>query len=173
MKTFLSIALFGLFLLAAFLLPQNAQAQIHEVKQTVFGMDCAPCAHGLQKRLGRIEGVTDVQVSLNDGFAKLEFEPGNRVKLETIRHAIEESGFAAKDATIRVSGTLRKENGQVLLISKTGDSYVLEQSAEDAAEYRRLENAAAGKEIMVTGLIPEVKESAQGRWVLQVLDTRA
>lgn len=173
MKTYLSTAFFGLFLLAAFLLPQNAQAQIQEIRQTVFGMDCAPCAHGLQKRLGQIEGVTDVKVSLNEGFAKLELEPGNQVKLETIRHAIEESGFAAQDATIRVSGTLKKEKGQVVLVSKTGDRYVLEQSAKGAAEYRRLESAAAGKEVMVTGVIPEVKESAQDRWVLQVLDARA
>lgn len=170
MKTYLSTALLGLFLVAAFTLPQNAQAQILEVKQTVFGMDCAPCAHGLQKRLGQIDGVTDVKVSLDDGFAELKFAPSNEVKLETIRNAVEESGFAAKDATVRVSGTLQQDNGQVVLVSTTGDRFLLEQSAEGAADYGRLKSAAAGEQVTVSGIIPEVEKSAQSRWVLQVLD---
>lgn len=173
MKTCPLIALFSAILLTAFLQPADARAQIHELRQTVFGMDCAPCAHGLQKRLGRIEGVTDVKVSLNEGTAELEFEAGNQVRLETIRAAIEESGFAAKDATIRVSGILEKEHGQVVLVSSTGDRFALEQSAREPAAFRRVNSAAAATEITVTGLIPGGQGSEQARWVLQVLDARS
>lgn len=172
MKTFLSTTVFGLFLVGAFLLPRTSQAQIHEVRQTVFGMDCAPCAHGLQKRLQQIEGVTDVTVSLNKGFAELKFEKGGNAKLETIRKAVKDSGFSARDATIRVSGVLKKENGRVVLVSTTGERYVLERSSKGAAEYSRLERSAAGKQVTVTGVIPEVQKG-QKRWILQVLDARA
>lgn len=166
MKSYLSTAVAGLFLLAAVLLPTNAKAQIHEVEQTVFGMDCAPCAHGLQKRLGKIDGVYDVKVSLNNGLAVLELGSENTATLGTVREAVKESGFAAKEAKVRVSGILKQENGGVVLISPAGDRFILKQSQEASAEYGRLKSAASGKRVTLTGIVPE------GRWTLQVLDAQ-
>lgn len=40
----LSISTFMAFsLIAALLLSADAKAQIHEIDQTIYGMDCAPC----------------------------------------------------------------------------------------------------------------------------------
>ncbi len=167
MKSYLSTAVAGLFLLTAVLLPTKAIAQIHEVEQTVFGMDCAPCAHGLQKRLGKIDGVHDVKVSLKQGVAILELDAENMARLGTVREGVKESGFAAKQATVRVSGILKKEDGDVVLISPAGERFVLKQSKEASAEYGRLKSAAAGKQVTLTGIVPEGE--TEDRWTLQVL----
>lgn len=168
MKTYLLPVLGSIILAVGFLLPHDAQAQIQEVKQTVFGMDCAPCAHGLQKRLGRIEGVTDVKVSLDEGMAVLQFETANRASLEAIREGVEASGFAAKDATIRVAGMLRDEGGEMILIAGSGDRYVLVEG--EKAAFARLKDAA-GKQVVVTGVVPE--GAPQEAWRLRVLEARA
>lgn len=167
MTSYLRTAVAGLFLLTVVLLPTNAKAQIHEVEQTVFGMDCAPCAHGLQKRLGKIDGVHDVKVSLNQGLAVLELDSKNAATLEGVREAVKESGFAAKEAKVRVSGILKKEKGEVILISPAGDRFVLKRSEEASAEYERLKSAAAGKQVTLTGIIPE--GNMEDSWTLQVL----
>lgn len=170
MKRYITVVPAVLVLAAAALLPRHAEAQIQEAKQTVFGMDCAPCAHALQKRLGQLEGVTGVTVNLDEGLATLQFDPANRVKLETIRRAVEASGFSARDATVRVEGTLRQENGDVFLTATTGERYLLRPSEKAASTYARLKEAADGEQVVVTGVIPEGKPSTQDQWELEVLD---
>ncbi len=153
----------GLFILAAFVLPSSAHAQLQEVEQTVFGMDCAPCAYALQKSLKSMDGVTGVDVSLNNGLAVLQFAPDNEVTLEEIRTAVRESGFSPETATITVSGTLAKEGGQWVLTSTSGARYVLEQSAGNVSDV----DLSAQEQVTVTGTVPEGEKPSNG-WRLEV-----
>lgn len=100
-------------------------AGLSEVKQTIFGMDCAPCAHGIEKGLSKIDGIEDVSVSLNDGYALVRLEPDNAVTLEQIRLVIRENGFTPKDAAIVVSGTLTRAGDQLVLASGAGQQFSL------------------------------------------------
>ena len=50
----------------------GAMAQLTKVDQEVFGMDCAPCAYGLHRRLKKMDSLESVKVSLNDGKAYLK-----------------------------------------------------------------------------------------------------
>lgn len=126
MKNYILPLILGLFLL----LPLRSQAQLLEVKQTVFGMDCAPCAYGLEKRIQKMDGVESASVSLNDGLLTANLKKDNKLSLSGIRRAVEESGFKAKEANITVKGTVRKnESGNYVLETETGERFVLK--AED------------------------------------------
>lgn len=168
MKTLLSI-IASAILLAAASLP--AQAQIQEVKQTVFGMDCAPCAHALEKRLGGIDGVTDVKVSLNEGLAELTLQSDNEVTLTAIREAVKASGFAAKAATIRAAGTIKRESGRLVLFSNTGERFELQAREGADVDFGRL-TGSAGKRVEITGRVSEGTTASDGLWRLAVTGAR-
>jgi hypothetical protein len=53
--------------LALALSPITLHAEYQQVNLIVFGMDCAPCAHGIHVSMKGIEGVKTVDVDLNTG----------------------------------------------------------------------------------------------------------
>lgn len=106
-------------------------AGLVEVKQTVFGMDCAPCAHGLKTGLEKLGGVEKATVSLNDGYAAVTLAPDNTVTLEKIRQVIKENGFTPKDASVVVNGTIERGEGDQLVLATSADQVFALSAAPD------------------------------------------
>ena len=147
------------------LIPLGSQAQLLEVKQTVFGMDCAPCAYGLEKRIQKMDGIQSVSVSLNDGLLTADLKPNNTLTLQAIRQAVEESGFKAKDATISASGTIsRGESGNYMLETSAGEHFTLK--TEDQSTLDRL--SEAGGVISVFGKAENSEKDKTVLWVQSV-----
>ena len=94
---------------ATLVLPVGARAALLEVRQTVFGMDCAPCAYGLQRALRALPGARTAQVQLNDGIARVAFRPGSPATLEQIRTLVRNQGFSPRAAWVRAEGRLRRQ----------------------------------------------------------------
>ncbi|XP_067315212.1 copper-transporting ATPase 2 [Pseudorasbora parva] len=65
-----------------------------EVKIRVQGMTCQSCVRSIEERIGRLQGVVGVHVSLSDKEASLRFNPA-KVTPEDLRKHIEEMGFDA------------------------------------------------------------------------------
>ncbi|XP_043098294.1 LOW QUALITY PROTEIN: copper-transporting ATPase 2 [Puntigrus tetrazona] len=65
-----------------------------EVKIQVQGMTCQSCVRSIEERIGSLEGVVGVQVSLSDKEASLKFNPA-MVTPEVLRKHIEDMGFDA------------------------------------------------------------------------------
>lgn len=84
----------------------SAQGLVH-AKQVIFGMDCAPCAYGVEKGLKGLPGVRSVSVSLNDGYAVVSLAPNSKTSLADIRRIIRKNGFTPKDAQVQLEGTLQ------------------------------------------------------------------
>jgi len=105
-------------LLLGLTLPAYADGLL-EVKQTIFGMDCAPCAYGVQQRLKKLPGITKVDVSLNDGVASIEIAPDSAVSLVQIHDVLVDGGFTPKQAAVTVVGHLTKDGDRWLLVSGT------------------------------------------------------
>lgn len=78
----------------------TARAELLKVEQVVYGMDCAPCAYGLEKSLKKMQGVKGVKVSLNQGTATVELKPGNKVTVEDIKKVVRKNGFTPKETKI-------------------------------------------------------------------------
>lgn len=123
MKNLIAILFGGILLAAMFSRP--AEAQILELRQTVFGMDCAPCAHGLEQRMSKLEGVESVSVSLNNSLLTATLDPGNRLTLVKVRKSIKDSGFQPKEAELTVAGTILKVDGIYILETEAGEKFVL------------------------------------------------
>ena len=157
----LSKLVFGLVTIATLALaPSSAHAQLQSVEQTVYGMDCAPCAYGLEKQMKGFEGVTGADVSLNEGRAVLQLASGNSLRLAALRTAISESGFSPRKAQIEVAGTLKREGAQWVLTAPSGERFVLEGAGETSAW-------ATGARVTAAGTVPKGNASDRG-WTLRV-----
>ena len=95
-------------IVAAFfaLVPLAAHAEYEQVNLTVFGMDCAPCAHAIHVSMKGIQGVNTVDVDLNTGLVTIKLIPGNSASMRQFNQAVEKNGFTHKDAEIIVRGKL-------------------------------------------------------------------
>lgn len=155
MKTLLMMSL----LAAVLFQPSPGEAQLKEVRQTVFGMDCAPCAYAVERRMGALEGAAEVRLSLNEGFAQVRFDGVHGTTLERVRRAIRDSGFGARDARVRVQGSVALEEGVLVLRTPAGERFRLE--ADDGAL------PEAGTEGELRGRV-SAEPDAAGRWVLRV-----
>ncbi len=119
MKKILAISFFALSTLAA-------QAEYEQINLTVFGMDCAPCAHAIHVSMRGIQGVNTVDVDLNTGLVIIKLTPGNGAAMRQFNEAVEKNGFTHKDATIIVRGQLSgSAQAPFLDVTRTKDRYAL------------------------------------------------
>ncbi len=106
-----------------------------KVEQTVFGMDCAPCAYGAQKNLSKLPGVAKVEVTMNDGIARIEFSPDSSTTLAQIRNVLINGGLTPKEAMVTVEGRIARAGNKLQLIAGDGQQYdlVMAQAADAAS----------------------------------------
>jgi len=57
----------------------------------VLGMTCQHCVVAVEEALGRVDGVTSIEVDLDSGTATYSEE--KRVDLAEVRRAVEEAGY--------------------------------------------------------------------------------
>jgi copper chaperone CopZ len=128
-----------------------AHAEYKQVNLTVFGMDCAPCAHAIHVSMKGIQGVNSVDVDLNTGLVTIKLTPGNGATVRQFNQAVEKNGFTHKDATIvargKLSGTV---SAPFFEVAGTQDRFALVPAATgvDIA-------ALLGKTVTITGILPQ------------------
>jgi copper chaperone CopZ len=103
-----------------------AHAEYEQVNLTVFGMDCAPCAHAIHVSMKGIQGVNMVDVDLNSGLVSIKLSPGNGATMRQFNEAVEKNGFTHKDAAVVVRGQLSgSAQAPFLEVTGTKDLYAL------------------------------------------------
>lgn len=141
-------------ILAATLLvftPLIARAEYEQVNLTVFGMDCAPCAHAIHVSMKGIQGVNTVDVDLNTGLVAIKLSPGNSAAMRQINEAVEKNGFTHKDANVVVRGQLSGTASAPLLdVTGTKDRYALAPLAPGMDI-----SSLLGKTVRVEGVLPQ------------------
>lgn len=139
------------FIVAGFLamICVSAQAQYEQVNLTVFGMDCAPCAHAIHVSMKGIQGVNTVDVDLNTGLVTIKLMEGNTATMRQFNQAVEKNGFTHKDAEVVVKGKLTgTASAPFLEVSGTQDRYALTGAGADVA-------SLIGKTVTVSGVLPQ------------------
>jgi copper chaperone CopZ len=129
----------------------SAHAEYEQVNLTVFGMDCAPCAHAIHVSMKGIQGVQTVDVDLNTGLVSIKLAPGNGAAMRQFNEAVEKNGFTHKDAQVVVRGQLSgSANAPFLDVAGTKDRYALAPLAagEDLS-------SLLGKSVVVEGVVPQ------------------
>lgn len=125
-----------------------------EVRQLVFGMDCAPCAHAIRTGLLELQGVKTAGVNLNSGLVVVTLAPGNDVKLADIRKAILKEGFTPKGTQVTVAGQLVRQADEIQLVTSRGESYRLASDPKKQAAWSQLSAWPSGSTLEVQGTIP-------------------
>jgi mercuric ion binding protein len=69
------------------------------VKVQVDGLSCPFCAYGLEKKLKNMDGVTKIEIDVENAFALLTIEKGKTVTDEVIRQKVKDAGFTAREIT--------------------------------------------------------------------------
>jgi len=128
-----------------------AHAEYEQINLTVFGMDCAPCAHAIHVSMKGIQGVDKVDVDLNTGLVVIKLTPDNSAAMRQFNQAVEKNGFTHKDATVIARGKLTGTvNAPFFEVTGTQDRFALVPAATglDIA-------ALLGKTVTVTGVLPQ------------------
>ena len=129
----------------------TAHAEYRQVNLTVFGMDCAPCAHAIHVSMKAIQGVNAVDVDLNTGLVTIKLAPGNSAAMRQFNQAVEKNGFTHKDATVVATGTVTGSSGEPFLdVSGSGDRFAL-TPATGGIDVAPL----IGKTVTVEGTLPQ------------------
>lgn len=131
-----------------------------EVDQRVFGMDCAPCAYGVEQGLKGLKGATSVRVSLNRGQAVVRLAPDSEVTLAQVREIIRKNGFTPKDATIQVVGRLARAGDGWTLIVDSRQRYRLSPEASASPAWTAVQRARDGARVRLTGRVPESQDAS-------------
>lgn len=142
-----------------------SNAQITKVAQEVFGMDCAPCAYGLERGLKKMEGLQEVRVSLNDGKAYLDLSGNNELKLKQIQEEVKNNGFSAKKAEVILEGQLvEKEGSLIIMVNK--EEYVVDTNTEQS-----IQNSLEPGKVRVRGIVKDEEDNKlTDSWKIQVTE---
>ena len=128
-----------------------AHAEYEQVNLTVFGMDCAPCAHAIHVSMKGIQGVNIVDVDLNTGLVSLKLTPGNNAAMHQFNEAVEKNGFTHKNANVIVRGQLSgSAQAPFLEVTGTKDRYALMPLAAGTDI-----SGLLGKTVVVDGVLPQ------------------
>jgi len=143
----------------------SSYAQLQKVDQEVFGMDCAPCAYGLERGLKKMDGLQDVRVSLNDGKAYLELSENNGLSLTKIQEEVKTNGFSAQKAEVVIEGKLNTENGTPQLKTDTETYNIMNDASDD------LSSKLKPGTVKVKGIVQDEEDgSLSGTWKIRVIE---
>ena len=128
-----------------------AHAEYQQVNLTVFGMDCAPCAHAIHVSMKGIQGVDKVDVDLNTGLVIIKLAHGNSATMHQFNQAVEKNGFTHKDAVVVARGKLTgTASAPFFEITGTQDRFALVPAATGVDI-----TALLGKAVTITGVLPQ------------------
>jgi len=95
--------------------PAPARADIEEIVLRVDGLACPFCAYGLEKKLGRVSGVDQVDVQMDAGRVILTPSRGTVVSVDTVERAVSDAGFSLRSTELTATGRLGERGGALVL----------------------------------------------------------
>ncbi len=73
--------------------PAAREDEPRQIQVTILGMSCPFCAYGVQQKLQKLEGVTDLEVVLSTGLATLTLEEDADISNEQLQETVKKAGF--------------------------------------------------------------------------------
>ncbi|WP_339790935.1 heavy metal-associated domain-containing protein [uncultured Imperialibacter sp.] len=143
----------------------SAIGQLIKVDQEVFGMDCAPCAYGLERGLKKMDGLQSVKVSLNDGKAYLKLAVDNDLSLQEIQMEVKNNGFSARNAEVTLNGELVND-GNEWNVSVNGETFKVTSDTSDDI----LTKLKPGKLKLMGWVKDEVDGGLSNKWKIRITE---
>lgn len=115
----------------------------------------------------KLEGVQSAKVSLNEGRAVIELEPGNTVTLAQIYERVRRNGFTPQGATVTARARVAAR-GEALRLEVVGTQESFDVAATAPGATLTELKKRAGQTVVVEGVIPASKDKPPA--VIQVND---
>ena len=64
-----------------------------QIEVTILGMSCPFCAYGVQRKLKKLDGVTELEVVLETGIATLRLREDADISNELLQETVKDAGF--------------------------------------------------------------------------------
>lgn len=98
--------------------------------------------------IGKIAGVESVHVFLNKGLVDIKLKPGNTVKIDQIRKAIENDAFTPKAARVVAVGQIISQGGKLQFkLAGTNETFPIAHTPHKSWQ------SQTGHAVTVNGLI--------------------
>ncbi|MDQ6758832.1 MAG: heavy-metal-associated domain-containing protein [Acidobacteriota bacterium] len=106
----------------------------------------------------KVPGVESVEVSLKQGNAIVQLQPGNSLHLDDLVQKVRDNGFHPKEARVSVRGELLSTGGKLQLkVSGTNDVYELTPEPQvNVIELKK----TLGKVVLIQGVVPAPKDKS-------------
>lgn len=106
----------------------------------------------------KINGVESVNVSLNEGLARIRLKSRNQVRLEDVRKVIYNNGFTPKEARVTAQAQLVSTDGKLQVkVTGIGRIYPLVLAPKAQTSQKALQGVV-GKTVVVEGIIQPSKD---------------
>ena len=152
-------------LILGVLLAAPAAAQVVQATVEVQGMSCPFCAFGVEKRLGKVDGVGAVEIAMKEGRATVRAREGASIDLAGVPEAVRRAGFTPGRLDVEAVGVAHRgegasEPGWVLAV---GEEEILLADLPAALAPRLADLARRQTSIRVRGVL---RLAVEGRPVL-------
>jgi len=139
--------------------PALSAVDHYEVR--VDGLACPFCAYGLEKKLKKLPGASNVHIDLDAGRATFDVA-GSVLMPEPVRSAVRDAGFTPREFTVTASGTVKGNGDSLRLDVGNGQSFVLH--GDNALEKLREHVKNSPLEVVITG----TASKSGSIWKLQI-----
>lgn len=95
--------------------PVFAGQESYSLRIKVDGLACPFCAYGLEKKLEDYEGLFNLKIVVDEGYAQFQLPYGKRPDLAELQERVKKGGFTPKEFAIEISGTFKSQEGEKLL----------------------------------------------------------
>lgn len=96
-------------LLAVLMFSFAALAADNQYVLGVDGLACPFCAFGIEKRLNKVDGVTDTEVDIGDSVVRVTLQAGKKLTEEQARQAVKEAGFTLRSYSKTEAGSVGQD----------------------------------------------------------------
>ncbi|MCA1854199.1 MAG: heavy-metal-associated domain-containing protein [Beggiatoa sp.] len=115
----------------------------------------------------KLPGVESAKVSLNEGRAIIQLQPGNKVTMAQIRQSVTRNGFTPQQAAISgEADVIAKGDKLQLRISGTNEVYDLASTPHKDGVLDQLRKST-GQQVVIEGIVPAQKDE-RAALVIQV-----
>lgn len=83
-------------LLSTLMFSMTALAADNQYVLVVDGLACPFCAFGIEKRLNKVDGVTDIEVDIADSVVRVALQEDKTLTEAQARQAVKEAGFTLR-----------------------------------------------------------------------------
>ncbi|MBI3004460.1 MAG: copper ion binding protein [Ignavibacteriales bacterium] len=87
----------GLFMITAATLASSSNPAGERITLRVDGLSCPFCAYGLEKNVKSLDGVSNLDIKVNDGIATFDVKSGVMITDDQLKKVVKDAGFTLRD----------------------------------------------------------------------------